>query len=170
MSDGGVQMLRLSPAQEEQLLQLRKKHLRNLRNLYEDRQRLNLGVSQLSTHSGNAKQATPDFAVYLPNGAGLCYLLSKAEIDASCGSKMSESAGISTSHTKLVDHGEINRKLDHEGQGGAAMQMQYLAFISFCLVAVGRRYISLPMDSTCLTSAGYALFSCKIALLTDGIY
>ena len=40
-------MLRLSPAQEEQLLQLRKKHLRNLRNLYEDRQRLNLGVSQL---------------------------------------------------------------------------------------------------------------------------
>ena len=47
MSDGRVQMLRLSPAQEEQLLQLRKKHLRNLRNLYEDRQRLNLGVSQL---------------------------------------------------------------------------------------------------------------------------
>ena len=38
-------MLRLSPAQEEQLLQLRKKHLRNLRNLYEDRQRLNLQVS-----------------------------------------------------------------------------------------------------------------------------
>ncbi len=100
-------MLRLSPAQEEQLLQLRKKHLRNLRNLYEDRQRLNLGVSQLSTHSGNAKQATPDFAVYLPNGAGLSYLLSKAGIDASCDSKMSESAGSSMSHTKLVDHGEI---------------------------------------------------------------
>ncbi len=38
-------MLRLTPAQEEQLLQLRKKHLRNLRNLYEDRQRLNLSVS-----------------------------------------------------------------------------------------------------------------------------
>ena len=37
-------MLRLSQAQEEQLLQLRKKHLRNLRNLYEDRQRLNLSV------------------------------------------------------------------------------------------------------------------------------
>ena len=46
MCDGCVQMLRLSSAQEEQLLQLRKKHLRNLRNLYEDRQRLNLGVSQ----------------------------------------------------------------------------------------------------------------------------
>ena len=51
-------MLRLSPAQEEQLLQLRKKHLRNLRNLYEDRQRLNLSVGscwhpallQLSSH------------------------------------------------------------------------------------------------------------------------
>lgn len=40
----GWQMLRLSPAQEEQLLQLRTKHLRNLRSLYEDRQRLNLGV------------------------------------------------------------------------------------------------------------------------------
>lgn len=39
-----AQMLRLSSAQEEQLLQLRKKHLRNLRNLYEDRQRLNLSV------------------------------------------------------------------------------------------------------------------------------
>lgn len=37
-------MLRLSPAQEEQLLHLRKKHLRNLRNLFEDRQRLNLSV------------------------------------------------------------------------------------------------------------------------------
>lgn len=59
MSYGGVQMLRLSPAQEEQLLQLRKKHLRNLRNLYEDRQRLNLGVSQLSTHSGNLIRLHP---------------------------------------------------------------------------------------------------------------
>ena len=48
-------MLRLLPAQEEQLLQLRKKHLLNLRSLYEDRQRLNLSVrpcwqSDLSSH------------------------------------------------------------------------------------------------------------------------
>ena len=63
MSDDCVQMLRLSPAQEEQLLKVRKKHLRNLRNLYEDRQRLNLGVSQLLTHSGNVQQATAGFAV-----------------------------------------------------------------------------------------------------------
>lgn len=43
-----AQLLRLSPAQEEQLLQLRTKHLRNLRSLFEDRQRLNLSVSPVS--------------------------------------------------------------------------------------------------------------------------
>ena len=49
-----AQMLRLSPAQEEQLLQLRTKHLRNLRSLYEDRQRLNLSVSPVSGQLGLA--------------------------------------------------------------------------------------------------------------------
>lgn len=39
-----VQMLRLAPPQEEQLLLVRKKHLRNLRELYNDRQRMNLQV------------------------------------------------------------------------------------------------------------------------------
>lgn len=50
-------MLRLSPAQEEQLLQLRTKHLRNLRSLYEDRQRLNLSVSPVSGQLGLASSA-----------------------------------------------------------------------------------------------------------------
>ncbi len=49
-----AQMLRLSPAQEEKLLQLRTKHLRNLRSLYEDRQRLNLSVSPASGQLGLA--------------------------------------------------------------------------------------------------------------------
>ena len=39
-----MQMLRLAPPQEEQLLLVRKKHLRNLRELYNDRQRMNLQV------------------------------------------------------------------------------------------------------------------------------
>ena len=49
-----AQLLRLSPAQEEQLLQLRTKHLRNLRSLFEDRQRLNLSVSPVSGQLGLA--------------------------------------------------------------------------------------------------------------------
>ena len=39
-----AQMLRLAQPQEEQLLLVRKKHLRNLRELYNDRQRMNLQV------------------------------------------------------------------------------------------------------------------------------
>ena len=39
------QVLRLSGEQKEALLDLRKLHLRNLRALYEDRQRLNLQVA-----------------------------------------------------------------------------------------------------------------------------
>ena len=39
-----MQILRLSGEQKERLLDLRKLHLRNLRALYEDRQRLNLQV------------------------------------------------------------------------------------------------------------------------------
>ena len=39
-----MQMLRLATPQEEQLLLVRKKHLRNLRELYNDRQRMNLQV------------------------------------------------------------------------------------------------------------------------------
>lgn len=40
----GAQVLRLTDAQAEKLLELRKVHLRNLRSLFEDRQRLNLQV------------------------------------------------------------------------------------------------------------------------------
>ena len=46
-----VQMLRLAPPQEEQLLLVRKKHLRNLRELYNDRQRMNLQVRPPRLHS-----------------------------------------------------------------------------------------------------------------------
>ena len=45
-----VQMLRLAPPQEEQLLLVRKKHLRNLRELYNDRQRMNLQVRPPGLH------------------------------------------------------------------------------------------------------------------------
>ena len=45
-----VQMLRLAPPQEEQLLLVRKKHLRNLRELYNDRQRMNLQVRPPRLH------------------------------------------------------------------------------------------------------------------------
>ncbi len=45
-----VQMLRLAPPQEEQLLLVRKKHLRNLRELYNDRQRMNLQVRSPGLH------------------------------------------------------------------------------------------------------------------------
>ncbi len=40
-----MQVLRLTEPQGDQLLELRKVHLRNLRELFEDRQRLNLQVS-----------------------------------------------------------------------------------------------------------------------------
>ncbi len=39
-----VQVLRLTEPQADKLLELRKVHLRNLRELFEDRQRLNLQV------------------------------------------------------------------------------------------------------------------------------
>lgn len=42
-----AQVLRLTESQAEQLLELRKAHLRNLRALFEDRQRLNLQVCPL---------------------------------------------------------------------------------------------------------------------------
>lgn len=40
-----VQVLRLTEPQADKLLELRKMHLRNLRELFEDRQRLNLQVT-----------------------------------------------------------------------------------------------------------------------------
>jgi hypothetical protein len=40
-----AQVLKLTPDQAEQLLELRRMHLNNLHALYEDRQRLNLQVS-----------------------------------------------------------------------------------------------------------------------------
>ncbi|CAL5229307.1 g12609 [Coccomyxa viridis] len=57
-----LDMLRLSSAQEEQLLQLRKKHLRNLRNLYEDRQRLNLSAMSLMLPKNTPRRQLPDEA------------------------------------------------------------------------------------------------------------
>ncbi|CAL8464951.1 g4486 [Coccomyxa elongata] len=55
-----VDVLRLTEPQAEQLLELRKVHLRNLRELFEDRQRLNLQAMSLMLPKNVGRRQIPD--------------------------------------------------------------------------------------------------------------
>ena len=74
-----MQMLRLAPPQEEQLLLVRKKHLRNLRELYNDRQRMNLQVSRPGSF-----QPCPGAVLCLSLSLPACKLLWKMHPAVDC--------------------------------------------------------------------------------------